>query len=266
MTDELLQAMITAALAGGRAIRDVVAAGDAAVRLKADASPVTAADEAADAAIATVLARAAAGIPVVSEESAGEAAPAQAGRFFLVDPLDGTKEFVAGSGEYTVNIALVEDGRAVAGVIHTPAMGLICIGARGAGAREADVLDGALGAWRRIAARPVPAAGRIAVASRRHAGPETEACLAKLDAGERISRGSSLKFCLIAAGEADVYPRLAPTMEWDTAAGQAILEAAGGRVERLDGTPLRYGGPWPDGARPWGNPHFIAWGAPSREA
>ncbi|WP_029029724.1 3'(2'),5'-bisphosphate nucleotidase CysQ [Salinarimonas rosea] len=262
----MLEVMIAAALAGGRAIRAVVEAGETAVRTKADASPVTAADEAADAAIAAILGRAVPAIPIVSEESAGESAPAQAGRFFLVDPLDGTKEFVAGSGEYTVNIALVEEGCAVAGVIHTPALGRICVGMRGEGAREADVVDGAPSAWRAIRARPVPAHGRIAVASRRHAGPETEACLDRLAAATRISRGSSLKFCLLASGEADVYPRLAPTMEWDTAAGQAILEAAGGRVERLDGTPLRYGGPWRDGARPWGNPHFVAWGAPSGSA
>ncbi|MGP9821305.1 3'(2'),5'-bisphosphate nucleotidase CysQ [Salinarimonas sp. NSM] len=266
MAEALLEVMIAAALAGGRAIRAVVEAGDTAVRTKADASPVTAADEAADAAIAAVLARDAPGIPIVSEESSGETAPAQGGRFFLVDPLDGTKEFVAGSGEYTVNIALVEGGHAVAGVIHTPALGRICVGARGEGAREADLVDGAPSEWRPIRARPVPASGPVAVASRSHAGPETEACLERLGAATRTSRGSSLKFCLLAAGEADVYPRLSPTMEWDTAAGQAILEAAGGRVERLDGTPLRYGGPWAQGARPWGNPHFIAWGALSGKA
>ncbi|GGK22089.1 3'(2'),5'-bisphosphate nucleotidase CysQ [Salinarimonas ramus] len=263
MDEALTQAMIEAALAGGRAILAVASSGETDVRLKADRSPVTAADEAADAAIAAVLGRAFPEIAIVSEESAGERAPAQSGLFFLIDPLDGTKEFVAGTGEYTVNIALVDKGRAVAGVIHTPALGRICAGVVGEGAREAEVVDGAPGPWRTIRARTTPASAPVAVASRRHAGPRTEEFLASLGVCERASRGSSLKFCLLAAGEADVYPRLAPTMEWDTAAGHAILEAAGGRVERLDGTPLTYGGPWAAGAKPWANPDFVAWGARS---
>lgn len=261
MRGELQQAMIEAALAGGRAIL-AVPRESAAVRLKADESLVTAADLAADAAIAAVLAARAPAIPVISEETtAGEDAATPSGPWFLVDPLDGTKEYVSGRGEYTVNIALVENGEAVAGVIYAPELGRIWTGARDRGAAETTVVDGRVGAWRAIAARTPPPEGPVAAVSRSHAGPETDAYLARLGVSARAARGSSLKFCLIAAGEADVYPRFGPTMEWDTAAGQAILEAAGGRVERLaDGAPLAYGrGPTP-GVRPFANPDFVAFG------
>lgn len=261
MSAALQQAMIDAALAGGRAILAVPRA-IAGVRLKPDESPVTAADEAADAAIAALLGARAPGVPVISEESTGaENARAPADLYFLVDPLDGTKEYVGGREEYTVNVALVRTGAPIAGAIYAPEIGRFWRGARGEGAFEASVVDGRIGAWRPIAARTPPPDGLVAAVSRSNAGPQTQAYLARIGACTRIARGSSLKFCLIATGEADVYPRIGPTMEWDTAAGQAILEAAGGRVERLaDGAPLAYGhGPAP-GARPFENPDFVAFG------
>lgn len=230
------------------AVRDRAATG-----AKADGSPLTEADLRAHAAILAGLARAAPGIPVVSEEDAEHRAPPGGGRFLLVDPLDGTREFVSGSGEFTVNIALIEDGVAVAGVVHAPALGRAWCGVLGAGARRRE---GATSPWRPIAARRPPAGGLVAVASRSHRDAATDGFLA----GQRVaglrSVGSSLKFCLLAEGEADVYPRFGPTMEWDTAAGQAVLEAAGGRVLTPEGAPFRYGKPG------WRNGPFIGWGAP----
>jgi 3'(2'), 5'-bisphosphate nucleotidase len=231
-----------------------------AVTEKADGSPLTEADLAAEAVIAAGLARAAPGIPVVSEEDADRAAPPEGAVFLLVDPLDGTKEFLGPSGEFTVNIALVAAGRPVCGVVYAPALGRIWRGVVGQGAAAGMLAPGDDPAgtdWQPIRARPRPAAGLVAVASRSHLDAGTEAFLGTLPVGERRSIGSSLKFCLVAQGEADVYPRLAPTMEWDTAAGQAVLEAAGGRVAAPDGTPFRYG----KAAAGFRNGPFIAWGA-----
>jgi 3'(2'),5'-bisphosphate nucleotidase len=207
---------------------------------KADTSPLTAADLAADEIIWAGLHRLLPGIPVVTEERAETHASAlEAGgwhdRFILVDPLDGTKEFISRNGQFTVNIALIEDGVPVAGVVFAPALNRLFLGAVGEGAWEADGSDTTA-----IAVRAAPAR-RIAVASRSHRSPETDAFLAANGIDECVSAGSSLKFCLVAAGEADLYPRFGPTMEWDTAAGQAVLEAAGGRVLNPDGTPFRYG-------------------------
>jgi 3'(2'), 5'-bisphosphate nucleotidase len=236
-----------------------------ALREKPDGSPLTAADLAADAAIAAALARLCPGIPVVSEEGDARDAPA---RFLLVDPLDGTKEFLAGNGEFTVNIALIEDHEPVAGVVLAPALGVLWAGAAGQGATRTELAPrpGGPGAAsaphdpvsdkiRPVQVRPRPAAP-VAVASRSHADAATEGFLARIGAGARRSVGSSLKFCLVAEGAADVYPRFAPTMEWDTAAGHAVLLAAGGRVEAPDGAPLRYG----IAGRGWRNGQFIAWG------
>jgi 3'(2'), 5'-bisphosphate nucleotidase len=246
----LLATLAAVARAGGEAILPVYREGILA-RAKPDGSPLTEADLAADAAILAGLARACPGIPVVTEETlpAGDSA---AGRFLLVDPLDGTREFLAGNGEFTVNIALIEDHRPVAGVVLAPALGLLWAGAEGQGATRTDLATGKTQPCRvRPRGRPP-----VAVASRSHADAETEAFLARLGATARRSVGSSLKFCLVADGEADVYPRFGPTMEWDTAAGHAVLAAAGGRVETPQRAPLLYG----TGGRGWRNPPFIAWG------
>jgi 3'(2'), 5'-bisphosphate nucleotidase len=227
--------------------------GGARAAAKADGSPLTEADLAAHDAILAGLAQACPEFPVVSEEDAARAEAPPGGAFILVDPLDGTREFLSGNGEFTVNIALIEDGAPVAGVVLAPALGRLWWGAAGAGAGflAAD------GASRPVAARPPPPGGLVAVASRSHRDAETEAFLAGLPIAGLRSVGSSLKFCLVAAGEADLYPRFGPTMEWDTAAGQAVLEAAGGRVTTPAGAPFRYGKP---GAA-WRNGPFVARGA-----
>jgi 3'(2'),5'-bisphosphate nucleotidase len=227
-----------------------------AVESKADGSPLTEADLAADAVIAAGLPTAAPGIPVVSEEDAARIAPDPSGLFLLVDPLDGTREFLGPSGEFTVNIALVAAGRPVAGIVYAPALGRIWRGAAGLGAAVASLPpeEGAVPAWSPIRVRPRPAQ-LTAVASRSHLDAETEAFLAGLPVGEHRSIGSSLKFCLVAEGVADVYPRFGRTMEWDTAAGQAVLEAAGGRVESPAGALFSYG------KDQYANGPFVAWGA-----
>jgi 3'(2'), 5'-bisphosphate nucleotidase len=230
------------------------------VTAKSDGSPLTEADLAAEAIIAEALPAAAPGIAVVSEEDAARPAPPPGAAFILVDPLDGTREFLGPSGEFTVNIALIEAGRPVCGVVYAPALGWIWRGARGAGAATASLSPGADPArvdWRPIRARPRPATDWTALASRSHLDAETERFLAGLPVGEHRSIGSSLKFCLLAEGVADVYPRFGPTMEWDTAAGQAVLEAAGGRVETPAGAPFLYG----KSDQGFRNGAFIAWGA-----
>ncbi|HTV50736.1 MAG TPA: 3'(2'),5'-bisphosphate nucleotidase CysQ [Steroidobacteraceae bacterium] len=247
MTDsELLEAMIRAAAAAGRAVQQIYRAGFQ-VRMKEDHSPVTDADQASEALILSALARCAPDIPVIAEESSGGAAGAVGTReFFLVDPLDGTKEFIAHRGEFTVNIALVRAATPVLGVVYAPADQRLYAG--DAPARHAlrliqDPFAQTAGPRERIHVRAVPPAGVTAVASRSHRSPETDAYLARYTVAEEVSIGSSLKFCLIAEGRADLYPRLGPTMEWDTAAGQAVLTAAGGRVCAPDGQPLRYAKP-----------------------
>ncbi|WP_135465806.1 3'(2'),5'-bisphosphate nucleotidase CysQ [Crenalkalicoccus roseus] len=260
VADPALRSLAGLALAAGAAILRIYAAPAEATR-KADGSPLTAADLAAEAVIAEGLARHFPDLPVLSEE----AAPAAAGlgaageAFLLVDPLDGTREFLGRNGEFTVNIALIREGRPRLGVVHAPALGRLWLGRAGAGAEVVEVAPGGslAGAPRRpIRVRPRPAAGLVAVASRSHLDAETERFLATLPVTERRSIGSSLKFCLIAEGEADVYPRFGPTMEWDTAAGQAVLEAAGGRVTTPEGAPLGYG----KAAAGYRNGPFIAWG------
>jgi 3'(2'), 5'-bisphosphate nucleotidase len=227
--------------------------GDAGAQAKADGSPLTLADLAAHDAILAGLAAACPEWPVVSEEDAVPAQAAPTSPFILIDPLDGTREFISGNGEFTVNIALIDGGVPVAGVVHAPALGRLWTGVLGAGA---TVRPSGGDALRSIAARAPDAAGLVAVASRSHRDAQTEAFLASLPIAGLRSVGSSLKFCLVAEGEADVYPRFGPTMEWDTAAGQAVLEAAGGRVTCLDGAPFRYG----KAGAAWRNGGFIAWG------
>jgi 3'(2'),5'-bisphosphate nucleotidase len=240
----LLQSLIYTAQRAGGAIMAVYAT-DFAVRDKPDASPVTVADEAAERIILHDLAHIAPGVPVVAEEAvAAGKVPVIADRFFLVDPLDGTKEFVSRRDEFTVNVALVEAGEPVLGVVFAPARHELYWGdvrAGQAGHIDADP-DGTMPSLgNAIRARVSPARGLTAVASRSHRTPETDAFLSNYPITEFRSIGSSLKFCIVAAGEADIYPRLGPTMEWDTAAGQAVLVAAGGSVTDLDGAPFRYG-------------------------
>jgi 3'(2'), 5'-bisphosphate nucleotidase len=227
--------------------------GAAGVRAKDDGSPLTQADLAAHDAILAGLAESCPHWPVISEEDAARADTAPEGPFILVDPLDGTREFLSGNGEFTVNIALIDGGVPVAGVVHAPALGRLWVGVLGAGAHAAGP-DGA--PLRPIAVRAPGSAGLVAVASRSHRDADTEAFLATLTVAGLRSVGSSLKFCLVAEGEADVYPRFGPTMEWDTAAGQAVLEAAGGRVVCPDGAPFRYG----KAGAAWRNGAFVAWG------
>jgi 3'(2'), 5'-bisphosphate nucleotidase len=248
----LLAEAIEAAIEAGREILDVYA-GDFSVGRKRDQSPVTLADARAEAGILRRLAAAAPEIPVISEEQAeAEGLPtAAAERFWLVDPLDGTKEFVKRNGEFTVNIALVERGRPILGVVGIPTQGLV-YAAAGPGTAVRRHADGRVIL---IEARPCPAGGAVLTVSRSHDATD------KLDrflegraiSGRKVA-GSALKFCLIAEGSADLYPRLGPTMEWDTAAGQALLEAAGGRMTTHDGTPFTYGKPG------FLNPGFVAQG------
>ncbi|HET9864983.1 MAG TPA: 3'(2'),5'-bisphosphate nucleotidase CysQ [Steroidobacteraceae bacterium] len=264
MSDDsaLLQSLIWTAQRAGAAIMAVYA-GEFAVRAKADASPVTAADEAAEQIILADLAAIAPQVPVVAEEAvaAGRVpavlGPGGAGRFFLVDPLDGTREFVSRRDEFTVNIALIEAGLPVLGVVFAPARHELYWGdvrARRAGRIDADP-DGTMPSMgSELRARAVPRANLVAVASRSHRTPGTDAFLANYPVGEFRSIGSSLKFCLVASGQADLYPRIGTTMEWDTAAGHAVLAAAGGSVTGLDGEPFTYGKP---GFR---NGDFVAWG------
>lgn len=225
---------------------------------KADLSPVTIADEQAEVLILDGLKKAFPNIPVVAEESAAAGRiPQVDDQFFLVDPLDGTKEFVSRNGEFTVNIALIKKGVPVLGVVYAPALSKLYVGEIGVGAamaeiKPADAVKDA--AWRKLAVRCLPGDGATVLASRSHRDAETEAYLATLQVKKIIGAGSSLKFCTIANGEADIYPRFGRTMEWDTAAGQAVLTAAGGKVCTTDNHPLRYG----KTERGFDNPAFIA--------
>jgi 3'(2'), 5'-bisphosphate nucleotidase len=250
--------MILAALEAGRAAHDIYHRGFE-VHAKADDSPVTAADHLAEEIILRHLARHAPTIPVVAEEQvAGGNVPQVAAEFFLVDPLDGTKEFIHRRGDFTVNIALIRAGLPALGVVYAPATGQLFaadVGAARAVRAGVDPADPVAAELRPIHVRAIPAAGLTAVASRSHRTPETDAYLARYPIADLVAVGSSLKFCLVAAGEADLYPRLGPTMEWDTAAGHAVLSAAGGQVAAPDGRPLRYGKPQ------FRNPWFVASGA-----
>jgi 3'(2'), 5'-bisphosphate nucleotidase len=256
MTSSLLTVMIEAALAAGEEIERLYAEGCAAEE-KLDGSPVTIADRHAELIILERLARIFPDIPVLAEEEAcAGRIPELGSRFFCVDPLDGTKGFVARTGEFTVNIALVEQGEAIAGVIYAPDPRLLYYGDRGEGAFRA--LHGSEAEPIRVRARPP--SGLTGIGSRNHAAQGAEERNARLGITDYLPSGSSLKFCRLAEGAADVYPRYGRTMEWDTAAGQAILEAAGGRVMALDGDSeagaLRYG----KIGEGFANPNFIAWG------
>lgn len=237
LADALREDVVAVAREAGAAIMAAYG-GELDVRAKADDSPVTAADMAAHRCILAGLARLTPDIPVLSEESAHAVPTAERRRwrrFWLVDPLDGTREFLKRNGEFTVNIALVDDGAPVFGVIQSPVQGTVWHGAPGAGACRRDG-DGERAIATRRPARPPL---RVA-ASRSHLDARTATLLARMGPHETIGLGSSLKFCLLAEGGMDAYPRMGPTSEWDTAAGQAILEAAGGCLLDLRGRPFRY--------------------------
>ncbi|MDX1512453.1 MAG: 3'(2'),5'-bisphosphate nucleotidase CysQ [Gammaproteobacteria bacterium] len=249
--NELCTAMVDIAERAGREILSVYGAGFD-VRTKADATPVTEADERSERLILAELGRLAPDIPVIAEESVAQGRiPEIAGSpFFLVDPLDGTKEFVSRNGEFTVNIALVGNALPVLGVVHVPVLD------------EYYWCDGNGDAWRRrdngeaeqIRCRP-PGDGLVVVASRSHRDAKTDEYLASYNVKELISAGSSIKFCRVAEGAADLYPRLGRTMEWDVAAGHAVVNAAGGTVTTLDDKPFTYGKP------DFANPYFVVRGA-----
>jgi len=224
------------AAVAGRAVMGHYGRGET-TQFKSDHSPVTAADREVEALILAALEKEFPGVPVVAEEAEAAGADSKpATRFFLVDPLDGTREFLKGNGEFTVNIALVENGVAVAGAVFAPALGRMFF------ADETGAFEQTGGAAaRRIEARRAPASGPAALCSRSHDDRQTQAYLEKLGVHDVAAIGSSLKFCLLAAGEADLYARAGRTMEWDTAAGQAILAAAGGTVTDWDGGVFRYG-------------------------
>jgi 3'(2'), 5'-bisphosphate nucleotidase len=222
------------------------------VARKADASPVTAADEAGEAVIIAALRELTPDLPIVAEEAVarGEVPEVGEGAFWLVDPLDGTKEFISRNGEFTVNVGLVRDRKPVLGVVLAPARSLAWWGVVGEGASRREE-----GRVSPIRTRARPAQGAVAVASRSHRDAETDAWLTSEGITDTVSAGSSLKFCLVAEGKADIYPRFGPTMEWDTAAGDAVLRAAGGEVTTTQGVPFLY---VKLGFR---NPGFIARGA-----
>jgi 3'(2'), 5'-bisphosphate nucleotidase len=252
----LLPEVVAIAAEAGRAIMEIYD-GEFAVELKDDRTPLTAADRAAHAIILAGLTRLAHSLPVLSEESAASelAERHRWQRFWLVDPLDGTREFIKRNGEFTVNIALIDGHRPVAGVVAAPAIGVTYCGAEGHGAFRQDGDGKRPIAVRRPAARPLRVVG-----SRSHGNPELDAFLATLGPYELKPMGSSLKICLVAEGEADLYPRLGPTSEWDTAAAEAVLLAAGGSMIDLKGQPLTY-----NAREGLLNPHFLAMGDDIRE-
>jgi 3'(2'), 5'-bisphosphate nucleotidase len=248
----LLECLVPICREAGRLIMAVYAS-DFEVRNKDDSSPVTEADERAEKSIVKALRKLRPSIPIIAEEEAAAGSKVEVNHtFWLVDPLDGTKEFISRNGEFTVNVALIHRSVPVLGVVYAPALDRLFAGGP------------QLGSWievqgrrRPIETRPVPPSGLSVVASRSHGDT---ALLDRFLAGRKTDRvvnaGSSLKFCVVAAGEADVYPRFGRTMEWDIAAGQAVLCGAGGAVTTVEGAPMLYGKPQ------FENPHFIAWGHP----
>ncbi len=254
IVDDALWAKLTAAVARAAA---VTLDAPRAARIKADHTPVTEADERSQTVLLEALMRLMPGVAVVSEEMAVR--PSRVGDvFILIDPLDGTREFVSGSGEYTVNLAVMNDRAPVAGIVAVPQAGIMYRGRVQSGAErltispQSDVADVSAA----IHVRTAPRNGVVEAVSRSHLDPATVALLDRLHIGNRLPCGSALKFCRIAEGAADIYPRLAPTREWDVAAGHALVMAAGGAVMAPDGSPLLYG----DSAADYRLPAFIAWG------
>ena len=258
----LTDALLPAVLEAGRVQMAYYESG-VDVHSKADASPVTAADQEAEIILLRALALAAPSIAVVAEESSAAGHIAQIGSsFFLVDPLDGTKEFIKKNGDFTINVGLVVDGRPVYGLVYAPAMDLLFV-TIGEGlavetrlAPSSTVRSLSQCQTTRLQTRTPPTGGLTALESRSHRSAATEEFLKGLPIAEVRAAGSSIKFCLIARGEADLYPRIGPTCEWDTAAAHAVLNAAGGTVLQVDGSPLIYG----KTAAKYLNPHFVAWG------
>ncbi len=243
------------ALEAGDEIMKIYQADDFDVRSKSDDSPVTAADEAADALISAGLAKAFPEVLVVTEEQSASHSHT-ADEFLIVDPLDGTKEFIKRRGDFTVNIAYVKNGAPLRGVVYAPARGrLFYTNAAGAAVEETGALDKAqAGALKTLSVSTPDNDALLVVASKSHRDQATDDYIAKYAVKDMKSAGSSLKFCLVATGEADIYPRLGRTMEWDTAAGDAVLRGAGGKVVRFDDhSPLSYGKPG------YENPFFIAY-------
>ncbi len=256
--NELADAFVAAAIEAGQAILAVRKQGYRAER-KADATPVTEADRAAERAITTHLRRIAPDVPIVAEEACSlGSVPDVGGAFFLVDPLDGTKEFVKGGDDFTVNIALIRAHAPTIGVVLAPASGTIYAGVAGRGAWRGSLVDGRVGERQPIHVRTAGDALDI-VASKSHRTPETDAYCGRYQVRNLVAAGSSLKFCTVAEGKADLYPRMGTTMQWDTAAGDAVLRAAGGRTLTLDGVPLPYG-PSGTGVEAYQNPWFVASG------
>ncbi|MBN3563812.1 3'(2'),5'-bisphosphate nucleotidase CysQ [Aliamphritea spongicola] len=253
-TDHLLEPLNTVARQAGAAIMavyaEMLADNGFEADLKQDGSPVTRADQAAEDLILPVLAQVAPEITVISEENASSHSISAPQCFFLVDPLDGTKEFLKGDGKgsFTVNIALIENGVPVLGVVYAPALDRLFYG------NENGAFEVSAAGTRRLQVRDIPADGAVAVASVSHRDQQTNEWLQQQQIEHTVAIGSSLKFCLLAAGEADVYPRFGPTMEWDTGAGDAVLRAAGGYVD------LPEGGPFPYGKVEYRNGAFIAGG------
>ena len=255
----LLEPLTALAVEAGAAIL-AVRRGALGVQEKADGSPVTQADLAADRIIASGLARLAPGVQTLSEERADQTKAPFAEMFFLIDPLDGTKEFIAGRDEFTVNIALVANGAPVMGIVGAPALGLVWRGLLGHGAERISY-DSVDRSGEPIRTRALPGPGKpwIAAVSRSHGDTRTDAFIAGRPGAVRQTLGSAIKFCRVADGGVDIYPRLSPTCEWDVAAGHAVIVAAGGKVTDAQGNALRYG----TGRKGFILPDFIAWGDPS---
>ncbi len=230
-------------------------------RLKADQSPVTVADEASEALIIQGIARLLPGVPVLSEESA-DARNRVDGSFLIVDPLDGTREFLAGRDEFTINLAVITGGVPIAGIIAAPARGRVWRGVVGMKAERLRLLEDGADQAQPIRTRAWPREGAVAAVSRSHFDKATDAFLASLGPIARTASGSAIKFCQVAEGAADIYPRLATTCEWDVAAGQALVVAAGGAVKTPQGLPLEYGRT----AENFRVPAFIAWGDATKSA
>jgi 3'(2'), 5'-bisphosphate nucleotidase len=246
------------ARAAGEAILEVYHSGSVTAASKSDSSPLTDADLRAHHLIVSRLARLQPVLPVLSEEASELSYATRAAwqRYWLIDPLDGTREFLSRNGEFTVNIALIDGNRAVSGVVHVPVSGVTYWGGVGQGAWRAEA-----GAKpHRIRVQPELGASIRVAGSRSHRGDSLDRFLSEIGPHDFVSMGSSLKFCLVAEGQADVYPRLGPTSEWDTAAAQAVVEAAGGAVLTLDGAPLRY-----NTKAEYLNPHFVAFGSRQRD-
>lgn len=260
--DALARCFATLAIRAGALAMEIFAAPQIESRMKGDASPVTQADERVEEFLLGELERALPGVPCLAEESAARGARLrESDAFLLIDPIDGTREFLARSGEFTINVALAEKGVPRIGAVYAPAQGRLWFAsARGFETQAAP--GGGLPPsqdWRRLRVRPRPADGLVALVSKSHLDPETKAFLAREPVARSLAIGSSLKFCLLARGEADVYPRFGPTMEWDTAAGDAVLRASGGATLAPNGGPLLYG----KSAQGYRNGPFVAWADPA---